>query len=66
MLQRQIVKGLGKQIEDALYMKYAIISFHSMAWMIIFVNVTIYRTISLPESYEINHYIITTKLRRCI
>jgi hypothetical protein len=65
---RQIVKISGKQmdIEDLIGSKHPAVSFHSIAWMIISVNVTIYRTMALPESYEINHYIITTKLRSCI
>ena len=41
--QRQIVNGLGKQIEDALYIKYTIRCFHYIDWMFISVNVTIYR-----------------------
>jgi hypothetical protein len=43
MLQRRNVKDLGNQIDtkDPLYTKYAIIGFHFIAWMIIFVNVTI-------------------------
>jgi hypothetical protein len=49
-------------IEDPVCTKYAIASFHSIG-LLISVNVTIYRTMALPESYEINHYIITTKLR---
>jgi hypothetical protein len=53
-------------IEDLIGSKHPAVSFHSIAWMIISVNVTIYRTMALPESYEINHYIITTKLRSCI
>jgi hypothetical protein len=68
MLQRQIVKGLGKQIdiEDLAYRKYVITDFHSVVWMFIAIIVTIYRTITLSESYENSHYIITTKLRSCI
>jgi hypothetical protein len=64
MLQRQIViKELGNQIDakDPLYTKYVITGFQFIAWMIVFVDVTIYRTISLPESYENNHCITTTK-----
>jgi hypothetical protein len=67
MLQRQIViKALGKQIniEDLVCTKYAISNFHSKAWVFISANVTIYRTIALPESYENNHCITTTKLLR--
>jgi hypothetical protein len=69
MLQRQIVvKALGKQmdVEDPAYRKYAIVDFHSIVWMFIAVIVTIYRTITLSESYENSHYIITTKLWSCI
>ena len=45
MLQRQIVKGLGKQIdiEDPAYRKYAGTSFQSIVWMLIFDIVTIKR-----------------------
>jgi hypothetical protein len=45
MLKRQIVKGLGKQIdiEDPAYRKYADTSFQSMIWMLIFEIVTINR-----------------------
>jgi hypothetical protein len=66
--QRQIVKSLGKHIdtEDPAF-KVCYHKFHSIAWMIISVNVTIYRTIVLSESYENNHCITTTRrLRRCI
>ena len=67
MLQRQIVvKGLGKQMdtEDPLYTKYAITGFHFIAWMMIFVNVTIYRNAAVQQIYENNHRITTTKLLR--
>ena len=67
MLQRQIViKALGTRIgiEELVCIKYAGTSFHSIACMLISVNVTIYRTIVLPESYENNHCIATTKLLR--
>ena len=69
MLQRQIVvKALGKEIdiEDVLWIKYAITSFHSIG-LLISVNVTIYRTIAFQESYENNHCVmLTTRLRSCI
>ena len=64
MLQRQLViKALGTRIgiEDFVCIKYAGTSFHFLDCMLISVNVTIYRTISLPESYENNHCITTTK-----
>jgi hypothetical protein len=63
MLQRQIIKAVGNQIdiEYPAYIKYAGTSFHFLDCMLISVNVTIYRTISLPESYENNHCITTTK-----
>jgi hypothetical protein len=67
--QRQIVvKGLGKQIDikDPAYAKYAGKSFQFIAWMLRFDIVTIYRTIALPDSYEISHHIMTTKIRSCI
>jgi hypothetical protein len=50
MLQRQIViRGLGKQIdiEDSACTKYAGTSFQSIVWILISVNVTIYRTVSI-------------------
>ena len=60
ILQRQIVKALGKQIdiEDIVYSKYAVVSFHSITWMLISVIVIIYRTIPLQSSG-----ITTAKLR---
>ena len=69
MLKRQIVKALGKSIDDTenpLLTKYVIKGLISITWIIISVNVTIYRTIALPETYENSHYIITTKLWSCI
>jgi len=70
MLQRQIVvKALDKHVNilDPAFTKYVITDFHSVVWMFIAVIVTIYRTIALPERYEINHCITTTKpLRRYI
>jgi hypothetical protein len=64
MIQRQIViKGLGKQIdiEDAAYRTYAIIDFHSIAWIFIFVSVTIYRTVPLHRYQSgISHFIMLT------
>jgi hypothetical protein len=61
--QRQIVKGIGKQIgiEDPAYMKYTIVSFLSIAWMLISVIVTINRTALRHRSH-----IATTKLRSSI
>jgi hypothetical protein len=51
MLQRRqiVVKALGKEIdlEDVLCIKYAITSFHSITWILISVNVTIYQTVSI-------------------
>jgi len=52
MLQRQIVNGLGKQIEDALYIKYTIRCFQYIDWMFIPVHVTIDRTVPIHE-YQI-------------
>ena len=66
MLQRQIVKELGNQIDakDPLYTKYVITDFHFIAWMIIFVDVTIYRNAEVQRRYENNRCITTTKLLR--
>jgi hypothetical protein len=67
--QRQIVKGLGKQIdiEDPAYRKYAGTSFQSIVWMLIFNIVTIKRNHSVIQGYVNNNCITTTKLlRRCI
>ena len=49
--RRQIVKALVNQVnvEDPLCTKYASTSFHSIDWMIISVNVTVYRTILLQS-----------------
>ena len=44
MLQRQIVKFLSKQIEYPVGAKDVITRIHSLTWMLISVNVTIYRT----------------------
>jgi hypothetical protein len=68
-MQRQIVKGLGNQIdiEYPAYTKYAGTSFQSIVWMLIFDIVTIKRNAAVLR-YENNHCImLTTKLlRRCI
>jgi hypothetical protein len=67
MLQRQIiVKALGKQIdiEDPAYKKYAGTSFQSIVWTLIFDLVTIKRNAAVPQRYENNHCITTTKLLR--
>ncbi len=66
--ERQIVKALGKQIdiEDPAYAKYAITSFHSIARILISVNVTIYRTVALPRYQTSSSHsimIITAQLR---
>ena len=53
MLQRQIVNGLGKQIEDALCMKYDSTSFQSIVWMLIFDIVTIKRNAAVLQSMKI-------------
>jgi hypothetical protein len=47
--RRQVIKGIGNQIdvEDPRCTKYANVSFHYLNWMLISVNVTTYRTISL-------------------
>ena len=67
ILQRQIVKGLGNQIdiEDPVYTKYAGTSFQSIVWMLISSNiVTINRNAALPESYESSNCIMmTAKIR---
>ena len=55
MLQRQIVKALGSKIgiEDLVCIKYAGISFHSIDWMLISVNVTIDRTIAIQRLIKV-------------
>jgi hypothetical protein len=60
MLQRQIVKALGSQIniENPVFVKYAIISFHSIVWILISVIVAINRNALRQRSG-----IVTTKLR---
>jgi hypothetical protein len=68
MLQRQIViKTLGTRIgvEDLVCIKYAGTSFHSIAWMLISVNVTIYRTVPIQRCPGSSHCIMitTTNLR---
>jgi hypothetical protein len=64
MLQRQIIKALLEQIdvEYPIYMKYAITSFDSIAWMWISVIVTMKRTAPTQSSC----IIITKLLRSCI
>jgi hypothetical protein len=61
--QRQIVKSLDNQInvEDPRRRKYAIIYFHSILWILIYVIVTIYRTVPLQKSY-----LDTAKLRSSV
>jgi hypothetical protein len=69
MLQIQLVKGLGKQIdiEYPVYTKYVGTSFQSIVWMLIFDIVTIKRNVAVLRRYENNRCITTTKLlRRCI
>jgi len=70
MLQRQIIKELGNQIDakDPLYIKYAITGFHFIAWTLISVNVTIYRTVPIQRCQGSSRCILmtTTKLRSCI
>jgi hypothetical protein len=53
--QRQIVKISGKQIdiEDPVCMKYASTSFHSIVWVFISVNVTIYRLLHYQRVMKI-------------
>jgi hypothetical protein len=68
MLQRQIVNGLGKQIEDALYIKYTIRCFHYIDCMFIPVHVTIDRTVPI-QAYQSSNYCMMmnmTKLRSCV
>ena len=64
-MQRQIVKGLGNQIdiEYPAYTKYAGTSFQSIVWMLIFDIVTIKRNAAVLR-YENNHCIATTRLLR--
>jgi hypothetical protein len=68
MLQGQIVKDLGNQIdiEGPDGMKYAITSFHYLDWMLISVNVTIYRTNTPPQGFQSSHFITTVKPRSSI
>ena len=70
ILQRQVIKAVGHQIdvEYTAYTKYALTSFHSIAWILISVNVTIYRTVPMPTYQNGNHCIIvmTTELRSSI
>jgi hypothetical protein len=67
MLQRRIVKELGKQIdiEDPAYFVYAGTSFQFIAWILIFDIVTIKRNAAVLQRYENSLCIITTKLRSC-
>jgi hypothetical protein len=69
MLQRQIIKALGNQIdiEHLVCTNYAITYFHSIVWMFIAVIVTIYRTVPI-ERYQgsSSDRIIITKLRSYI
>ncbi len=61
MLQRQIViKALGTviDVEELVRIKYAGTSFHCIDWMLISVNVTIYRTISIQGYQGSSHYIM--------
>ena len=55
MLQRQNVKAVSNQIdiEDIVYSKYAPVSFHSIACMLISVNVTIYRIVPVTRGIKV-------------
>ena len=69
MLQRRqiVVKALVKQIdiEYPVCIKYTSTSFHSISWMLISVNVTIYRTAPPRTCQSISHCILlTTELAR--
>jgi hypothetical protein len=69
MLQRrQIVKAVANQIdiENLPYAKYAITSFHSIARILISVNVTIYRTNTPSQNCRSSHFITIAKLRSSI
>ena len=69
MLQRQIVvKFLGKQIEYPVGAKDVITSIHSLTWIFISVNVTIYRTITIQkyQGSSSSDRIIITKLRSLV
>ena len=59
--QRQIVKALDEQLEDPAYTKYAIRSFHSIG-LLIYVNVTIYRTVALQRDQNISSHCIMMTL----
>jgi hypothetical protein len=63
--QRQIDKALGKHIKESKMRKDVLIRIYSIAWMLIAVNVTIYRNISLQKHQSISHCIMmmTTKPR---
>jgi hypothetical protein len=68
--RRQIVKSLDNQIdvEDVGRRKYAITSFHHLNRLLISVNVTTHRTVSL-QRYQGNSHcimIMTIKLRSSI
>jgi hypothetical protein len=68
MLQRQILKNLGNQIDIQypICAKYTITSFHSIDWLLISVNVTIYRTAFAKWYQSSNSHrimMITTKPR---
>jgi hypothetical protein len=64
--RRQIVKAVDNQIdiEDTVYTKDAVTSFHSIAWMLMSVIVTTKRNAAVLQRYENNHSITTTNLLR--
>ena len=70
LLQRRqiVIKAVGNQIdiEDIVGSKYAAITFHSIAWISISINVTIYGTDTPTQSCQSSHFIIATKLRSSI
>jgi hypothetical protein len=67
LLQRQIVSTVDNQLDkDPVGTEYVTTSFHFIAWIFISVNVTIYRTNTLPQGFQNSHFITTAKLRSSI
>jgi hypothetical protein len=64
----QIVKGSDNQIgiEDPKRVKYTFISFYNLDWMLVSINVTIYRTNTPIHNYHCSIIIMTAELRSSI